>query len=97
MYLQRPPDWNASVPGDVADLNVPVVSAVALDSAVAKVISAIAVVMDYAVSGVSVAGVVLTAIDVPGVPAVARVSVLPPPLLLLTSHLLLVFPNFLGY
>ncbi len=34
---------NASVPGDVADLNVSVASAVVLDSAVANVISAVGV------------------------------------------------------
>ncbi len=60
------------------------ISPVALDSAVAYVISAVgvawapAVVMISAVSGVSAAAIGLTEVEIPGVPAVTRVSAVAP-------------------
>jgi prophage DNA circulation protein len=84
------------------ELNVLISPAVAFDSAVDSVIFAVgvawapAVVIVSAVSGVSAAAVVLTAVDVPRVPALARVSAVAAAPSLLTSHLLQVFPTFLG-
>ncbi len=78
----------ASDPGDIAALNVPVASTIVKDSAMADVTSAIGI----AWAPVPAAPVVLTAVHVPKVPAVARVSDVAATsllLLLLTSLLLL--------
>ncbi len=70
----------ANVPDDVAALNLPVASSVAVDSAVANVFLLLALLglqqfsWYSAVSSVPAAVVVLTAVDVPGVHVVARVS-----------------------
>ncbi len=85
----------ASKPGNVAALHVPVASAVAVDSAMADVILPLAVLGPQLVT-VSAVAVVLTAVDVPGVSDMARVSAVYPSLLLLTFCLLVVFPTFLG-
>ncbi len=55
-----------------------------------------AVVMISTVAGVPATAVVFTAVDVPGVPAEAKVSAVTAFLLLLTSLLLIVFPMFLA-
>jgi hypothetical protein len=70
----------AGIPGDVAAHNVPIASAVACDSAVAKFITAFDVPWIPAVvtvsAGVPAATVVLFAVDIPGVPAVADLTYL---------------------
>jgi hypothetical protein len=82
----------ASVPGDFVDLNVLLSLLLLLTPLWPRLFRPQLLSWSLAVSGVSAAAVVLTAIEVS---AVARVSALAA-VLLLTSHLLLVFPNGLG-